>query len=130
MVGKWNQVSTKMSLTALGVKTLGKAFILTQTASFGRVVMEFKADSRFMEKADVTSNASSVTITGTWSLEGDQLKTKLDTKQRDPKNNPKEIAASENITVTVTGNTLIIITPIPPGENQIIIQKEDTYIKM
>jgi len=130
ITGKWNHRSSKMFLTAKGVKTLGKPFILDETPTVRSATIEFKADHNFIEKGSTPGNPNSVTITGTWSLAGNQLKTKLHPKQQDPKNNPKGDDLPTNITITISGNTLIIITPYPAGGNEIISKKEDTYIKI
>jgi hypothetical protein len=104
--GKWNGVSTKQFLTAEGAKTYGKQFLETQMTTIGSVVYEFKSDHTYVMKSTSIHGSSKVrTFTGTWSVTGNQLQSKLDPKQEDPKDNPKKDATLPNTTMSIKGNT-------------------------
>lgn len=76
IVGKWKEVSGKDFCTAKGVKVTGKQF-LPQDPKMGGQVIEIRADHTFTSLELMTWVPSAVKLTGTWTLSGDQLNTKL-----------------------------------------------------
>jgi hypothetical protein len=107
IVGKWNQISSKQFLTAEGSKTHGKSVLETQMSSIGTVVFDFKADHTYVEKTSHAGDPKVLTFTGTWSLSGNQLELKLDSKQEDPKYNPKNDVVTSKITLSINGHTMV-----------------------
>ena len=122
ITGKWNQVSTKQFLTAEGAKAHGKSVLETQMTTIGTVVFEFKSNHTYILKS-----SSTLTLTGTWSLSGDQLQMKLDAKQGDPKYNPKSTSASIS-TISVNGNTMVMGTNYP--NSKITSKVEITLVRI
>jgi Lipocalin-like domain len=117
IVGKWNGVSTKQFLTAEGAKTYGKQFLETQMTTIGSVEYEFKSDHTYVMKSTSIHDSSKVrTFTGTWSVTGNQLQSKLDPKQEDPKDNPKKDATLPNTTMSIKGNTMVWSTLYPDSK--------------
>jgi hypothetical protein len=116
VVGKWNQISAKQFLTAEGSKTHGKSVLETQMASIGTVVFDFKSDHTYVEKTSHTGDSGLLTFTGTWSLSGNQLELKLDPEQENPKYNPKKDSVPSNITLSITGNTMVWSTLYPDSK--------------
>ena len=80
IVGKWKEVSGKDFCTAKGVKVTGKQF-LPQAPQMGGQVIEIRSDHTFTSSELMTWVPSAVKLTGTWTLSGDQLNTKLDLHQ-------------------------------------------------
>ena len=116
IVGKWNQISAKQYLTAEGSKTHGKSVLETQMSSIGTVVFEFKSDHTYAEKTSHAGDSKVLTLTGTWSLSGNQLELKLAPEQEDPKYNPKKDAVPPKITLSINGNTMVWSTLYPDSK--------------
>jgi hypothetical protein len=116
IVGKWNQISAKQFLTAEGTKTHGKSVLETQMSSIGSVVFEFKSDHTYIEKTSHAGDPMVLTFNGTWSLSGNQLELKLDSKQEDPKYNPKSDVVTPKITLSINGHTMIWSTLYPDSK--------------
>jgi hypothetical protein len=126
--GKWKEVSGKDYCTAKGVKATGKQF-LPQAPQMGGQVLEIRSDHTFTSSELMNWVPSSVKLTGTWTLTGDQLNTKLDLQQPDPINNPTKDVVTTIYTITMNGNNLVLSLPMN-NRNPIIERMEKTYIKM
>jgi hypothetical protein len=125
--GKWKEVSGKDFCTAKGVKATGKQF-LPQAPQMGGQVLEIRSDHTFTSSELMTWVPSAVKLTGTWTLSGNQLNTKLDLHQSDSKNNPTKNAVSTIYTITINGNNMILSLAI--SNNPIIERMEKTYIRL
>jgi hypothetical protein len=128
IAGKWNQISAKQFLTAEGAKTHGKSVLETQMAAIGTVVFEFKSNHTYVVKTSHTNDSKILTLTGTWSLSGNQLELKMDPEQEDPKYNPKKDAVSPKITLSINANTMVWTSLYPDGK--IISKIELTLLRM
>ena len=130
-VGKWNRVSGKQYFTPEAAKKLGKAFVEVPMASAGSSVIEFKADHTYIKTLSGKYQPKPITLTGTWSVSGNQFEMKMDANQADPKTNPTGNAASTTTTISVSGNTLTVSIPVS-GDNPMtskINKIEETYRK-
>jgi hypothetical protein len=92
-------------------------------------VLEIRSDHTFTSSELMNWVPSSVKLTGTWTLTGDQLNTKLDLQQPDPINNPTKDVVTTIYTITMNGNNLVLSLPMN-NRNPIIERMEKTYIKM
>ena len=128
IVGKWNQLTVKQFLGPEGAKTYGKQVLETKMATMGSVVVDFKSDHTYVMKSTSIYDSKIRTLTGTWSLTGNQLQMKLDTKQEDPKYNPKKDAITPNTTMSINGNTMIWITLYP--DSKMVNKTEITFMRM
>jgi hypothetical protein len=128
IVGKWKEVSGKDFCTAKGVKATGKQF-LPQAPQMGGQILEFRSDHTFTSSELMNWVPSSVKLTGTWTLSGDQLNTKLDLHQQDPMSNPTKDAVTTVYTITINGNNMVLSLQMP-SNNPIIERMEKTYIRM
>jgi Lipocalin-like domain len=126
--GKWKEVSGKDYCTAKGVKATGKQF-LPQAPQMGGQVLEIRSDHTFTSSELMNWVPSSVKLTGTWTLSGDQLTTKLDLHQSDPINNPAKDAVTTIYTMTINGDNMILSLPMN-NRSPIIERMEKTYKKM
>jgi hypothetical protein len=127
-VGKWKEVSGKDYCTPKGLKVTGKQFLL-QAPQMGGQILEIRSDHTFTSSELMNWVPSSVKLTGTWTLSGDQLNTKLDLHQPDPLTNPTKDAVSTNYTITISGNNMVL-SLLMPSNNPIIERMEKTYIRM
>jgi len=130
--GKWNRVSGKQYYSAEAAKKVGKAFVEVPTASAGSSVIEIKADHTYSKILSGKYQPKPVTLTGTWSVSGDQFEMKADPKQAGPKPNPMGITAPTTVTFSVSGNTLTVSIPVS-GNNPLaskMSKMEETYEKM
>ena len=125
--GKWKEVSGKDYCTPKGVKATGKQF-LPQAPQMGGQVLEIKSDHTFTSSELMNWVPSAVKLTGTWTLTGDQLNTKLDLHQPDPKNNPAKEAVTTIYTITMEGKNMILSLPVT--KSPIIERMEKTYVRM
>jgi hypothetical protein len=125
--GKWKEVSGKDFCTAKGVKVTGKQF-LPQAPQMGGQVLEIRSDHTFTSSELMTWVPSSVKLTGTWTLSGDQLNTKLDLHQTDPINNPAKDAVTTIYTLTINGGNMVLSLLI--SNNPIVERMEKTYTRM
>ena len=116
IVGKWNQISSKQFLTAEGSRKLGKSVLETQMSSIGTIVFEFKSDHTYVLKTSHTGDSGVLTLTGTWSLTGNQLELKLAPEQEDPKYNPKKDFVLPKTTMSINGNTMVTSTLYPDSK--------------
>ena len=116
IVGKWNQISSKQFLTAIGSKKFGKSVLETQMTSIGTIVFEFRSDHTYAMKTSHAGDSEVLTLTGTWSLTGNQLELKLAPEQEDPKYNPKKDAVSPKTTVSINGSTMVTSTLYPDSK--------------
>ena len=126
--GKWKEVSGKDYCTPKGVKATGKQF-LPQAPQMGGQVLEFRSDHTFTSSELMNWVPSSVRLTGTWTITGDQLNTKLDLQQADPINNPSKESVTTIYTITINGNTLILSLNMN-NRSPIIERMEKTYTRM
>ena len=110
------------------MKVTGKQF-LPQAPQMGGQVIEIRSDHTFTSSELMNWVPSAVNLTGTWTLTGDQLNTKLDLHQPDPINNPAKDAVSTIYTITINGNNMIL-SLLMPSKNPIIERMEKTYIRM
>ena len=127
VAGKWKEVSGKDFCTEKGVKATGKQF-LPQAPQMGGQVLEIRADHTFTSSELMNWVPSDLKLTGTWTLSGDQLNTKLDLVQPDPKTNPALDHVTTIYTVTITGNNMILSLPVK--NNPMIVRMEKTYTRM
>jgi hypothetical protein len=127
IAGKWKEVSGKDFCTPKGVKATGKQF-LPQAPQMGGQVLEIKSDHTFTSSELMNWVPSALELTGTWTLSGDRLNTKLDLHQKDPKNNPAKEAVTTIYTMTMEGKNMILSLPIT--KSPIIERMEKTYVRM
>jgi hypothetical protein len=127
IAGKWKEVSGKDYCTEKGVKATGKEF-LPQAPQMGGQVLEIKSDHTFTSSELMNWVPSDLKLTGTWTLSGDQLTTKLDLVQPDPKNNPAPQAITTIYIMTINGNSMILSLPV--NGNPMIVRMEKTYTRM
>ena len=127
IAGKWKEVSGKDYCTEKGVKATGKQF-LPQAPQMGGQVLEIKSDHTFTSTELMNWVPSDLKLTGTWTLSGDQLNTKLDLVQPDPTNNPAKEAVTTIYTMTINGNNMILTLPVK--NNPMIVRMEKTYTRM
>src|SRR5450432_717260 len=130
--GKWNRVSGKQYFTPESAKKLGKAFVEVQTASAGSSVIEIKADHTYSKTLSGKYQPKPVTLTGTWSVSGNQFEMKADPNQAGPKANPMGMTAPTTVTFSVSGNRLTVSIPVS-GNNPMagkISKIEEIYEKM
>ena len=107
IVGKWKMVSTTSYFTAEGAAKQGKDTYTNAVPSTASIISEFKPDHTYLT---TTSSASSPTphmLGGNWSLTGDRL-----TITVDPKYKPGKELESSTITISITGNTMIMTNNI------------------
>jgi hypothetical protein len=128
VIGKWKEVSGKDYCTPRGVKASGKQFLL-QAPQMGGQVLEIRSDHTFTSSGPMNWVPSDVKLTGTWTLTGDQLNTKLDLHQTDPLNNPTKEVATTIYTLTINGNNMVLSLSMH-GRSPIIERMEKTYTKM
>ena len=127
IAGKWKEVSGKDYCTAKGVKATGKLF-LPQAPQMGGQVLEIRSDHTFTSSELMNWVPSALKLTGTWTLSGDQLNTKLDLHQPDPKDNPTKEASTTIYTITLEGKNMILSLPVT--KSPIIERMEKTYVRM
>src|SRR5450432_1738156 len=130
--GKWNRVSGKQYFTPESAKKLGKAFVEVSTASAGSSLIEIKTDHTYSKTLSGKYQPKPVTLTGTWSVSGNQFEMKMDAHQADPKTNPTGNTASTTTAISVSGNTITVSVPVS-GDNPMtskINKIEETYKKM
>jgi hypothetical protein len=130
--GKWNRVSGKQYYIPEAAKTLGKAFVEVPMSSAGSSVIEIKADHTYSKTLSGKYQPKPVTLTGTWSVSGNQFEMKADPNQAAPKANPMGITAPATTTFSLSGNILTVSIPVS-GDNPMtskISKIEETYEKM
>ena len=67
-------------------------------------------------KTSHAGDSGVLTLTGTWSLTGNQLKLKLAPQQEDPKYNPKKDVVLPKTTMSINGNTMVTSTLYPDSK--------------
>ncbi len=120
IVGKWNEVSVKQFFTPEGVKQTGKSVIEGQTTSTDKVQFEFNSDHTYTE---TTGHIKLHTVTGTWSVSGNQL-TMVAAAQK------RAGMGGRIYTFSITGNTMTRTMMVQPPYNTIVYKTEDTSIRM
>ena len=128
IVGKWNSLAVKQFLGPKGATAYGKQVLETKVGTTGSAVNEFKSDHTWVTKSTSIDDSKVLTLTGTWSLTGNQLQMKLDPKQEDPRYNPKKDAITPNTTISITGNTMVWNTLYP--DSKMVNKIEITFIRM
>ena len=128
IVGKWNSLAVKQFLGPKGATAYGKQVLETKVETTGSSVNEFKSDHTWVTKSTSINDSKVLTLTGTWSLTGNQLQMKLDPKQEDTRYNPKKDAITPNTTISITGNTMIWNTLYP--DSKMVNKIEITFIRM
>jgi len=112
IVGKWNGVSVKNYFSTEYVKVAGKSMEEKTMKEVGNSAIEYKPDHTLILTFSAPNNPEVMTMKGTWSLTGDQLKTTLE-----PKYNPQKMTTTA--TVSINGNTMIT-TVVMPAPSRII----------
>jgi hypothetical protein len=107
IIGKWNGVSVKNYFSAEYAKVKGKPMEEKSAKETGSSTIEYKADHTFIMTFSDLQSPEIITMQGTWSLAGDQLRSTLE-----PKYNPRNITT--NAVVTISGNTIVTTAIIPP----------------
>jgi len=119
IVGKWESVSAKSYLTPEAAKEMGSPVITSASGKdAGSAVNEFKSDHTFKMSVTPPGNTDEITMKGTWSLAGDQLKISMDSP-----GNP-----STTITVLINGNTMIMSSRMAPPSR--MTKVETTFRKV
>jgi hypothetical protein len=127
VVGKWKEVSMKNYYTAQEAKESGEKFTEHPPYTEAQVLV-FKADHSFTTNQWMSWIPGTLQLSGTWSLTGNQLSTKLDTGQPDPRNDPTPEAALNIYTLSITADHLVLTLPIK--NNPVMEKMEKTYVKM
>ena len=107
IVGKWNGVSVKNYFGAEYAKMMGKPMEEKTAKETGNSTVEYKSDHTFIMTFSGVNDPEVTTMTGTWSLTGDQLKLTLE-----PKYNPQKMTTTA--TISINGNTLVTTAVMPP----------------
>ena len=107
IVGKWNEVSNKQFYTPEGVKQIGKS-VIEGTTSTPKFQFEFKADHTYTE---FSLHKKWETVTGTWSVSGNQLTMVAAAQKRAGK-------GSRIYTFSITGNTMTRTMIVQPPYNE------------
>jgi len=110
IVGKWKMISSTSYFTAEGAARQGKTFLTNPLPSTASITTEFKSDHTYTTTTSTGSNPTPNTLGGNWSLTGDRL-----TITVDPKYKPSDELKSSTITVSITGNTMIMTNNIIPN---------------
>ena len=107
-------------------------------ASAGSSVIEFKADHTFIKTLSGKYQPKPITLTGTWSVSGNQFEMKMDANQPDHKNIPVKDVALTITTISISGDTMIISVPVTANNSNPLMSKmsqtttkiEEIYKKM
>ena len=110
IVGKWKMISSTSYFTAEGAARQGKSFLTNPVPSTTSISTEFKSDDAYTTTTSTATNPTPNTIGGNWSLTGDRL-----TITVDPKYKPSDELKSSTITISITGNTMIMTNNIIPN---------------
>lgn len=106
IIGKWKGVSAKIYYSAEYAKQSGKSTEERTAKETGNSTVEYKADHSFVMTFSPPASKETTTMTGTWTLNSDQLTMKLE-----PKFNPKQTTTAA--TIDIQGNTMLMTTVIP-----------------
>jgi hypothetical protein len=121
VVGHWQMFRTKQFFTPEGAKQTGKSVIEKQISSTDdKVEFEFLSDNTYTETAGHTK---SHTVTGTWSVSGNQL-TMVGTAQK------RAGMEGRIYTFSITGNTMTRTMIVKPPYNTMVYKTEDTSTRM
>ena len=107
IVGKWKMVSTTSYFTAEGTAKQGKETYTNAVPSTASIISEFKPDHTYLTTTSSESSPTPHILAGNWSLTGDRL-----TITVDPKYKPGKELESSTITISITGNTMIMTNNI------------------
>ena len=114
IVGKWKMVSTTTFFTAEGAaKQGGKTSVLNPVPASASIISEFKSDHTYLTTTSSSTSPTPSTLGGTWSLSDNKL-----TITVDPKYHPAKGVELSTVTISITGNTLMITRHIE--ENNIV----------
>jgi hypothetical protein len=127
ITGKWKEISMRNYYTPGQAKETGEKFTEHPPYTEAQVLI-ISADHRFTTNQWMSWIPGTLQLTGTWSLAGNLLNTKLDNHQPDPGNNPTQEAALNIYTLTITADHLILSLPVK--NNPIMEKMEKTYVKM
>jgi len=118
IVGKWKMISNTFYYTAEGATKQGQAKQVNLLPTSASVISEFKSDHTFTKTTHMDESSAPSLLNGTWTLAGDKL-----TVTVDPKYNPKKGHESMNLSIKITGNSMIM-TDTEHSNN--MISKMDT----
>ena len=107
IVGKWQGVSVKNYYSAEYAKEVGKSMEEKSAKETGSSEIDYLADHSFVVIFSAPNSSEVITMKGTWSATGDQLKFTFE-----PQYNPKN--KTTTATYSIHGNTMettVIITP-------------------
>ena len=107
IVGKWKGVSVKNYFSAEYAKVAGKSMEEKTAKEAGNSAIEFKSDHTFIMTFSPPNDPEVTTMTGTWTLTGDQLKSTLEATY-----NPRKVETAA--TISITGNTLTTTATMTP----------------
>ena len=107
IVGKWNGVSVKNYFSAEFAKATGKSIEEKSVKQTGSAAIEYKPDHTFIMTFSGLHSTEIITMKGTWSLTGDQLKSTLE-----PAYNPEKMTTTA--TILINGNTMVTTAVMPP----------------
>jgi hypothetical protein len=127
ITGKWKEVSMKNYFTAQAARESGEKFTEHPPYVDAQILI-IKADHSFTTTQWMNWIPGALELTGTWNLAGNQLNTKLDTHQADPRNNPTQEAALNIYTLTIMADHLVLTLPIK--NNPYMEKMEKTYVRM
>ena len=114
IVGKWKMVSTTTYFTAEGsAKQGGKTSIVNPVPASASIISEFKSDHTYLTTTSSATSPTPSTMGGTWSLSDNKLTVTVDSKYH-----PAKGVESSTVTISITGNTLMITKHIE--ENNIV----------
>jgi hypothetical protein len=134
IVGKWNRVSGKKYYTSEGAKIYGKPSVEISSDRDGTEVVEFKSDHNYSYTLTIGFQVKPIILTGAWSVSGNQLTLKMDSKQADPKYNPKGNSAISTNTFSADANNMTLYSGMATDNSLRIYMKidkiEETFKKM
>ncbi|HMG66107.1 MAG TPA: lipocalin family protein [Chitinophagaceae bacterium] len=107
IIGKWRGVSVKNYYSAEFAQKLGKPMEEKTAKDVGNSEIEYKSDHTFIINFSPANSKEVMTMKGTWSLSGDELKSTLEAQY-----NPMKKTTSA--TVSISSNTMITTAEIPP----------------
>jgi hypothetical protein len=112
IVGKWKGGSTKCFYSAEYAKQTGKPEEEKSPADLGNYEAEFKPDHTIISSFTSLGKPGITTMTGEWSLSGNQL-----TIITEPKYGTKKISVTS--TIAITGNTMVTTSVFPAPASMI-----------
>ena len=103
IIGKWKFISTTMYFTPEGAAAQGQASRVNPVSSTANITSEFKSDHTYITITKMLNSPNITTIGGNWSISGDQLTITVDAKYK-----PQPGVESSVLTISISGNTLIM----------------------